>query len=126
MLSCDYPRETTEVFARNNTTDVLTITFVVEDFYYGFPDHNNTHSIDVDINETRLIKALSFEGVDTGPRLDLSVFDSIYVSKKDVLLKVYKPDTAGKNIYNIDDWQFHAIDKHNFEYLFMINPEDLN
>src|SRR5690606_39164759 len=60
------------------------------------------------------------------PILYLGVYDSIYVTNvSDEVLKVYKEDTPGKNIYNVDrDWTIKETKNH-AEYTYTITNEDI-
>ena len=54
-------------------------------------------------------------------------YDSIVVSSlQNEILKTWKPETPGKNIYNIErDWYVRESPKDNFIYTFEITNEDL-
>ncbi|PRX57423.1 hypothetical protein [Flagellimonas meridianipacifica] len=56
-----------------------------------------------------------------------SIYDSIYITTStNDLLKVFKPDTPGKNIYNIDQyWTIRETSKNHFEYTYTITNEDI-
>ena len=54
-------------------------------------------------------------------------FDSIYITDtSNKVLKVYKEDTPGKNIYDVDKyWQKREPSKNFFEYTYEITDEDI-
>lgn len=56
-----------------------------------------------------------------------SIYDSIYITTStDELLKVYKHDTSGKNIYNVDQyWMVRETGKNDVEYTYTITNEDI-
>ena len=58
---------------------------------------------------------------------DLSGIDSIYITNtSNEILKVYKEDTPGKNIYSIDEyWSVSETSKNHFVYTYEITEEDL-
>ncbi|GLB51401.1 hypothetical protein NBRC110019_04400 [Neptunitalea chrysea] len=61
-----------------------------------------------------------------GSILYMALYDSIYITDfSNNILKVYKEDTPGKNIYNIDEyWSVNNPSKHDYEYIYEINEED--
>ncbi|KAB7528422.1 hypothetical protein F8C76_11195 [Flagellimonas olearia] len=67
-------------------------------------------------------------GCDMGgaPLLYLRVYDSIYVrDASNNILKVYKQETPGRNIYNIDKYWSIKETKHHTEYTYTITNEDI-
>jgi hypothetical protein len=59
--------------------------------------------------------------------LYLNNYDSIYITNmSDKILKVYKENTSGKNIYNIDKyWRRTKPSKNFFEHTFEITDKDI-
>lgn len=53
-------------------------------------------------------------------------FDSIILKQNNTQLKIWKPQTPGKNIYDIDTfWILNENPRNNFVYSFEITEEDL-
>jgi len=54
-------------------------------------------------------------------------YDSIYIeNSSNEILKVFKADTPGKNIYNVDEyWSVREPSKNHFVYTYEIMEEDL-
>ncbi len=112
LYSCDPVGYIMKIIVNNTMHDINLIKVSSE----SEPDtlHIKSHSI-LNIGETG------------GVNVDFSAYDSVIVKSNNRILKVYKPDIPGKNIYNIDrDWEYKAIDKRRAEYLYIINPEDLD
>ncbi|MGN7512825.1 MAG: hypothetical protein ACTHOM_00515 [Allomuricauda sp.] len=60
------------------------------------------------------------------PILYLGIYDSIYITNtSNEILKVYKEDTPGKNIYNVDRYWNARETKNHTEYTYIITQEDI-
>lgn len=118
LCSCD-PGADLEANIENLTNQDLIIEFVRSE-----QDLNKT--LVIPTNETTLYEAFSDTGSDF---LEPSIiqFDSIVVrNNSGQILKVYKPNDNGKNIYNIDEyWLLREPSERFFEYEYEINNEDL-
>ncbi|MBT8211099.1 MAG: hypothetical protein KJP14_11290 [Eudoraea sp.] len=116
-LSCD-PVSLMDANIENSTGQAISITFVAS----GIPDE----ILAIAPNETVLFR----EGMSTtGGFLEPSLveFDSVYIqSEANEILKIFKPNSAGKNIYNVEDsWIFTEPSKRVYQYDYLINNEDL-
>ena len=118
MFSCHHG-ESMEVFIKNLTSEKIIVNFVSKDFR----DLNKT--LEIGSNEQSLYT--SFQSANTGVYLTLVDNDSIYIqNSSNEVLKVYKANTPGKNIYNVDEyWQKREPSKNFFEYTYEITEEDL-
>lgn len=115
--SCD-PTSLMDVTINNSTSQKLRMTFVSN----SLP--GNTLSIDPD--QTVLFD----EGMSTtGSFLEPSFaeYDSIYISNEaNEILKVYKQDSEGKNIYQVDTyWTYTEPSKRQYRYVYRITKEEL-
>jgi hypothetical protein len=117
LLSCD-PDICSDVNINNNLNVNLNLNFISKD---------KSFSDDVFIVDEK--SDVSIESVCSfGPLvLDYTIYDSIYISDaSNEILKVYKEDTPGKNIYNIDEyWTVSETSKNYFVYTYEITEEDL-
>jgi len=123
-IGCD-PSESLEYDIVNNTPIDLKLHFVSNLIYSEIP------------NNDKIVKILSNEvyNDETGNNnlglgqamLSFTDFDSIYITNlSDKVLKVYKENIVGKNIYNIDDyWSVRKTSKNHFEYTYEITNEDI-
>ena len=114
---CD-PSSVMDANIENATLQPLSITFVSS--LIG----NRTLTLDPD--ETVLFQdGFSTTGGFLQP--DLVDYDSVYIENQSAqILKIFKPDTPGKNIYLIEDyWTLTEPDKRVYKYDYTINPEDL-
>lgn len=118
LYSCD-PISDMEANIQNLTNEDLIIEFVPFDQAFG-------KTLVIPTSETRLFEALSSVTGNTllGPRV--IDYDSIVVKNNaEQILKVYKPNDTGKNIYNIDEyWLLREPSKRFFEYEYEIYNED--
>lgn len=117
FVSCD-PTESLEANIRNNTSQDLKVIFRSVEL----PDFNDT----LEVKSNNKVLYSEFGGV---ARVGLAFhdYDSIYIQNfSDEVLKVYKEDTAGKNIYNVEEyWSVNETSKSNFVYTFEIRNEDI-
>lgn len=117
LLSCD-PNICSEVNINNNLNLKLNLNFINKDKSFSDDVFHVYEKSDVSIESV-----CSF-----GPLvLDYTVYDSIYISDaSNNILKVYKEDTPGKNIYNIDEyWDINETSENYFVYEYTITEEDL-
>jgi hypothetical protein len=118
FCTCD-PIADMEANIENLTNQDLIIEFVSFDQDLG-------KTLVIPINETRLFEAVSDYG-NTFLEPRLIEYDSVVVKNNaEQILKVYKPNDTGKNIYNIDEyWLLREPSKRFFKYEYEINNEDL-
>lgn len=117
--SCDHVSDL-EANIENLTTQDLIIEFI------SF-DENVNKTLSIPVNETRLFQ----EGFDIGSVFlepSLVEYDSVVIkSNSEQILKIYKPNDTGRNIYNIDEyWSSSEPSKRFFKYEYEINNEDLD
>ncbi len=117
FTGCD-PVSLMDADITNATSEPLSIVFV--------PTTGSEEALQLEANETVLFQ----EGMSTtGGFLEPSLveFDSVYiVNESNEILKVFKQDTEGKNIYAVeDDWLFTKPSKRFYQYDYQINNEDL-
>ncbi len=114
-FSCD-PEKCSEFLIKNSSNlDV--------DFIFVEGEINK----EVNLKKQSILTFVDFN-CDSGgaPLLYLENYDSIYVSKDKRILKVWKPTTEGKNIYDIDRyWRVEEIKKNDYTYTFEIIDKDL-
>ncbi|MDX1373012.1 MAG: hypothetical protein R3321_11110 [Nitrososphaeraceae archaeon] len=117
--SCD-PVAQMEAYIENSSTEELTIIFASSDtsFYQELkvkPEQKELCQDWYDIGSTYLEPELSY-------------YDSIYIKDMEGnILKVYKENTEGKNIYNVpDDWQATKKSRWTYEFLYSIEEEEIN
>jgi hypothetical protein len=118
FYSCD-PVANMEANIENLTTRDLIIEFV------SF-NKDLSKTLEIPSNETGLFQ----EGFDIGNDFlepSLTEYDSVVVkNNSEQILKVYKPNDPGKNIYIIDEyWLSSEPSKRFFKYQYEINNEDL-
>ncbi len=118
FYSCD-PVVDMEANIENLTSQYLIIEFV------SF-DQDLSKTLEIPANETRLFQ----EGFDIGNDFlepSLTEYDSVVLKNNaEQILKVYKPNDTGKNIYNIGEyWLSSEPSKRFFKYEYEINNEDL-
>lgn len=118
LCGCD-PIADMEANIENLTNQDLIIEFVSFDQELG-------KTLVIPINETRLLEAVSDIG-NTFLEPRLIEYDSVVVKNNaEQILKVYKPNDTGKNIYKIDEyWLLKEPSKRFFEYEYEINNDDL-
>ena len=117
FTGCD-PVSLMDANIENTTTQRLSITFVTS----GVPEE----TLVLDPAETILFQeSMSTTGSFLEPYL--VEFDSIYIENEaSEILKVFKPTTAGKNIYNVENyWIFTEPSKRVYKYDYLITNEDL-
>ena len=118
LLSCD-PVSDMEANIENLTSQELTIDFI------SF-DESLNKSLQIVPNETALFQEVFDVGNDFLEPV-LSDYDSIVVKNSaDAILKIYKENDPGKNIYNIDDWISSEPSKRFFKYTYQISNEDID
>jgi hypothetical protein len=116
FASCD-PTSTTTYKIKNNTKNNIEIIFL--------------SSIDVSDTVTISHQEVQTWKVDThygspSAKMDLIVlYDSIMIKTDDLVIKTYKTQTLGKNIYNYDYWSEHKKKKRDYEYTFEITEDDI-
>jgi hypothetical protein len=117
MWSCD-PVSDLEANIENLTADTLIVEFVssIEDL--GI-------TLEIAPNEIKLFQ----EGFDIGSTFlepSLIEYDSVVVkAAAGQTLKIYKPESPGKNIYNIDEWSASEPSKRFFKYEYELLAEDI-
>jgi hypothetical protein len=123
ISSCD-PGESLEYKIENNTNLDIKIYFVSEFIYPDLTDNAKVESI------PSMNSFIDNSG--STPGLGQAIFsfvehDSIYITNSsDEILKIFKEDTNGKNIYNIDEyWSVSETPKNHFVYTYEITEEDL-
>ncbi|MHB0756916.1 hypothetical protein [Polaribacter sp. M15] len=119
ISSCD-PGESAETNIINNTFEDLSITFVSSQF----PQLNE--SLSLGSNEKKTYSSNGFKGT-SSYLLTFMDFDSIYIkNSSNKILKIFKENTSGKNIYNVNEyWTVRETSKNHFEYTYEITEEDL-
>lgn len=117
LLGCD-PSSIMDANIQNLTAQPLTVSFV------SSLTENKTLSIDP--GETVLFQD-GFSTTGNFIQPSLTEYDSVYIESPSAqILKVYKPDSPGKNIYHIEEyWTFTEPDKRVYMYDYKINPGDL-
>jgi hypothetical protein len=108
-----------EADIENLTTQDLILEFI------SF-DQNLNKTLEIPTEETRLFQ----EAFDVGNDFlepSLVEYDSVIVKNSaEQILKVYKPDSSGKNIYNINEsWLSSEPYRRGFRYEYKIYDEDL-
>ncbi|PRX57427.1 hypothetical protein CLV81_1431 [Flagellimonas meridianipacifica] len=125
LSGCD-PSESLDALLENATDSDLRIHFISAILLSEFID--NAEIINVESMDSQDYPRIGVaEGIGQAG-LSLSVFDSIYISNNaNEILKIYKPNSPGKNIYNIDQyWTVRETGKNHFEYTYMITDEDIS
>nr|WP_299339755.1 hypothetical protein [Allomuricauda sp.] len=117
--SCD-PVSDMEADISNTTSQNLSIRFVSSTFA------EDTKTLEIESGETILFQQATST---TGSFLEPSLiqFDSIYIQDtSEEVLKIFKPDTPGKNIYDIDAfWNAREPSKRLYFYEYQITNEDI-
>ena len=116
--SCD-PTSIMEANIENLTSQSLKIEFV------SF-DANSNKILEIDPNEIQLFQ----EGFDIGNDFlepSLVEYDSVVIKNQaNNILKVFKPNDTGKNIYNIDEyWIGSEPSKRFFKYKYELTDADI-
>ena len=117
LLSCDKESCTEEVISNKLDTDVF-VNFVSSDALFN-------SRIFVEKQSVKTVGQV--ECALGGVVLNYSVYDSIYIqNSSNEVLKVFKQDTPGKNIYNVDEyWTVREPSKNHFVYTYEITDEDI-
>ena len=118
FCSCD-PTVSMEANIKNQTAQDLIVEFI------SF-DQNLNKTLEISNNEVKLFQ----EGFDVGNDFlepYLIDYDSVVVkNSSEQILKVYKPNDNGKNIFKIDEyWISSEPSKNFFKYEYEIYSEDL-
>ena len=123
MVSCD-PEYSLDAIVKNKTSTDLKVHFVSADRFSTLP--NNTKILTIASGRYDYYMSLPPEigGRDYMP--PFTDHDSIYITNtSNEVLKVYKVDTPGKNIYNIDRYWVIRETKNHTEYTYTITDEDI-
>jgi hypothetical protein len=118
LSSCD-PVAEMEANIFNLTNEDLIVEFVSS-------KESRRKNLEIPKGEMRLFEQVYDVGNDfLEPAL--YYYDSVVVKNNaEQILKIYKPNDTGKNIYNIDDyWFLNEPSKRFFKYLYEINNEDI-
>jgi len=118
FLSCD-PVAIMEANIENLTSQSLTIEFVAY-------DASSNKILEILPNETQLFQ----EGFDVGGVFlepSLIEYESVVIKNQaDNILRVFKPNDTGKNIYNIDEyWIGSEPSKRFFKYKYELTEVDI-
>jgi len=118
FVSCD-PVSDMEANIENLTTQELKIDFI------SF-DESLNKSLQIQPNETALFQEV-FDVGNTFLQPSLTDYDSVVVrNSSQVILKIYKENSPGKNIYNVnDDWIGSEPMKRVFKYKYEMKTEDI-
>ena len=116
IAGCD-PVSLMDANIENSTSQQISITLI--------SSISPNETVVIGANETVLFR----EGMSTtGSFLKPSFaeYDSIYFeSESNEILRVFKPDSQGKNIYEIDDyWRYSEPSKRFYQYDYQINSDD--
>lgn len=116
--SCD-PVSNLEANIENLTSQTLYIDFIASDV-------SVSKTLQLAPNQTMLFQ----EGFDIGSTFlepSLEAYDSVVIKNlAEDILKVFKPNDAGKNIYNVDDWIDSEPSRRFFKYEYEIVNEDID
>ena len=116
ILSCD-PSQDLDAVISNRTNQDLKVNFV--------SSFEESKSIEIEPISTEFyIKGTGNNSLG-GVFFTLIQFDSIYISKNDDVLKVYKENNSGKNIYNIERYWKRNASKSLVTYTYEITAEDI-
>lgn len=118
FLSCD-PVSDMEANIENLTSESLTIEFISSEVSLN-------KTLQIAPNEIKLFQ----EGFDIGSTYlepSLIDYDSVLIKNQaQEIVKIYKPNEAGKNIYNISSyWQGTEPSKRFFKYEYEIEPSEI-
>ena len=118
LSSCD-PTSSMDANIKNSTSQNLSIIF-------SSSDVSLNETFQIDPNETILFQD-GFSIGDSVLEPRLTAYDSIYIkNESNEIVKVYKQNTEGKNIYNVDDyWISSEPSKRYYKYNYEINNEDI-
>jgi hypothetical protein len=117
FYSCD-PIPCTEEVLLNNSNKNLIVNYRSSDTSF-----NKQISINKNSSSTVGEIACGMGGV----VVNYSIYDSVYiVNTENKVIKVYKKNTIGKNIYNVDKyWRRTKPSKNYYVYTFEITNEDI-
>lgn len=118
FISCD-PVAEMEANIQNRTTQSLRFIFDTQDtFYYK--------NLNIEPDSIELFEAI-FDVGNTYLEPYLIVYDSVYIQDQSGnILKVYKPEDTGKNIYDIQGyWSSEEPCRRCFKYKFEIETSDI-
>ena len=118
LLSCD-PVSDMEANIENLSSQTLIIEFISSDESFN-------KTLQIAPEEIKLFQ----EGFDIGSTYlepSLVEYDSVVVKNQaEDILKIYKPNDTGKNIYNINDyWQGTEPSKRFFKYEYEVESGDI-
>lgn len=117
ISSCD-PVSNLEANIENLTSQTLTIDFIASDV-------SVSKTLQLAPNEIMLFQ----EGFDIGSTFlepSLVEYDSVVIKNQaEDILKVFKSNDSGKNIYNVDDWMGSEPSRRFFKYEYEIENEDI-
>lgn len=118
-LGCD-PGDSLEANFLNSSEQDLSVVFSSSEY-----PHLN-QNLFINKKQKKIYVQIDKKGTITNI-LTFMDFDSIYITNtSNEVLKVYKADTPGKNIYNVDEyWQKREPSKNFFEYTYEITAEDI-
>ena len=118
IFSCD-TGESMEAIIINSSSQKVEVNFVSSEI-----DELNK-SLEIDSNQQGLY--VEFQSGTSGVFLTFVDNDSIYIQDSlDETLKVFKQDTPGKNIYNVDEyWTVREPSKNHFVYTYEITDRDI-
>ena len=117
--SCD-PVSSMEADITNTTSQNLSIRFVSSEFI------EDNKILEIPSGETVLFQE-SFSTIGSFLEPSLVQFDSIYIQNtSSEILKIFKLNSSGKNIYNIDSfWNAREPSKRVYLYEYQITNEDI-
>ena len=118
LFSCN-AGESLEAYIENSSSSELTVIF--------FSEKNNGYLNDIlNIKPNERVLYTEAESFDSA-YFSFNSIDSIYIkNSSDEILKVFKIDSANKNIYNIDKyWTTIETSKNHYIYTYEIKQEDI-
>jgi hypothetical protein len=123
LYSCD-PSESLETKIINYSNSDLDINFVSR---LIIENQSNKESFKIKSGNSITYGRLNVTGGLGNVGLSLIDFDSIYIStNNNKILKIWKVDSEGKNIYDIDNfWTVKETSKDNYVYTFEITDKDI-
>lgn len=116
-IGCD-PSESMETIINNSTNKNLSIFFDSE---------INDFDMQLNIESNTTKELLNFRANTGRVFLSFRDYDSIYIqNSSNEILRVFKENTTGKNIYNVDEyWSVSEPSKNHFVYTYEITDEDI-
>lgn len=117
MVSCD-PISNMDATVTNTTLEPLSIVFVSAN------EPSETFVLEPNM-AVQVQDGFAIGGAFLEP--SFIKYDSIYiVNQVDEIRKVFKENTQGKNIYDINTfWQFNEPEKRFYKYAYKVNSQDL-